>query len=328
VGALYCGGEYRSFFILFTYDTFDSLSTFQNPFHNFQHASHVGMSVNKLLSRIVAPSELDFENTHQASSTLHDHTYGITSDPLTQFSCILSALIHDVDHSGVPNSQLIKEQASIAAVYKNKSIAEQNSVDIAWELLMREEYKDLRGVIYSTPEELVHFRQLIVNSVMATDIMDKDASSFRKARWEKAFAAGDSNQSSKADIDRKATIVIEHLIQASDVAHTMQHWHIYRKWNERLFQEMYKAYKEGRSNKDPSENWYKGEIGFFDFYIIPLAKKLKECGVFGVSSDEYLNYAMQNRKEWEARGTEVVEEMVEKVKMIWPDDLDDGLVQL
>jgi hypothetical protein len=29
-----------------------------------------------------------------------------------------------------------------------------------------------------------------------------------------------------------------------------------------------------------------GEIGFFDFYIIPLAKKLKECGVFGVSSDE------------------------------------------
>jgi len=40
---------------------------------------------------------------------------------------------------------------------------------------------------------------------------------------------------------------------------------------------------------------YKGEIGFFDFYIIPLAKKLKECGVFGVSSDEYLNYATKNR---------------------------------
>jgi hypothetical protein len=32
--------------------------------------------------------------------------------------------------------------------------------------------------------------------------------------------------------------------------------------------------------------WYKGEIGFLDFYIIPLANKLKDCGVFGVSSDE------------------------------------------
>lgn len=31
--------------------------------------------------------------------------------------------------------------------------------------------------------------------------------------------------------------------------------------------------------------------GFFDFYIIPLAKKLKDCGVFEVSSDEYLNSA-------------------------------------
>jgi hypothetical protein len=38
---------------------------------------------------------------------------------------------------------------------------------------------------------------------------------------------------------------------------------------------------------------------------------LKDCGVFGVSSDEYLNYAMKNREEWEIRGHEVVMEMVE-----------------
>lgn len=69
----------------------------------------------------------------------------------------------------------------------------------------------------------------------------------------------------------------------------------------------------GRSDTDPSLNWYQGEIGFFDFYIIPLAKKLKECGVFGVSSDEYLNYAVQNRHEWKARGEEIVSEMIEKI---------------
>jgi hypothetical protein len=69
----------------------------------------------------------------------------------------------------------------------------------------------------------------------------------------------------------------------------------------------------GRSDTDPSLNWYQGEIGFFDFYIIPLAKKLKECGVFGVSSDEYLNYAVQNRQEWKARGEEIVSEMIEKI---------------
>ena len=60
--------------------------------------------------------------------------------------------------------------------------------------------------------------------------------------------------------------------------------------------------------------------GFFDFYIIPLAHKLKECGVFGVSCDEYLQYAENNRKEWVARGEEVVAEMIEKYKDLVPEE--------
>jgi hypothetical protein len=68
----------------------------------------------------------------------------------------------------------------------------------------------------------------------------------------------------------------------------------------------------GRADQDPSMNWYHGEIGFFDYYVIPLAKKLKECGVFGVSSDEYLNYALQNREEWVTRGEEIINDMMRK----------------
>ena len=222
-------------------------------------------------------------------------------------------MIHDVDHSGVPNSQLIEEQASSAAFYKNKSVAEQNSVDIAWDLLMQDSFTALRRIIYQTKEEFVRFRQLLVNTVLATDIMDKELSVKRKERWNMAFAESTVGSESTDELTaRKASIVIEHLIQASDVVHTMQHWHVYRKWNERLFLEMYKAYKLGRATVDPSENWYTGEIGFFDFYVIPLANKLKDCGVFGVSSDEYLNYAQSNRLEWEIKGQEVVVEMTKK----------------
>lgn len=139
-----------------------------NPFHNFEHACRVLMSVNKLLSRIVAPSgvvddkdsnkrlskqqggdkDLDrfmnsiahdmiggFVQDNKTKVTvrrkkLHDHTYGITSDPLTQFACVFSALIHDADHTGVPNTQLCKEQPVLAAAYKEKSVAEQVSVDL------------------------------------------------------------------------------------------------------------------------------------------------------------------------------------------------------
>lgn len=288
-----------------------------NPFHCFAHASHVVMSVTKLMSRIVAPTELletddhlNYPDSHAAS--LHDHTYGITSDPLTQFACAFSALIHDVDHLGVPNVILVKEDLEVARYYQMRSPAEQNSLDISWKLLMEDRFEKLRATLFDNMDDAERFRALVVNSVMATDIADKDLKTLRNNRWDKAFSANDGEQDPRDVINRKATIVIEHLIQASDVSHTMQHWKVYRKWNECLFAEMYAAYRAGRLETDPSEGWYKGEIGFFDYYIIPLAKKLKECGVFGVSSDEYLIYAQNNRAEWEMKGEEIVAELKQR----------------
>jgi len=326
----------------------------KNPFHSFEHASHVTMSVIKLMTRIVAPSDLDLGSTarektihegdenaadkgrlQKEASSLHDHTYGITSDPLTQFACAFTALIHDVDHTGVPNQQLISENPRLAAIYKNRSVAEQNSLSLSWDLLMDERFENLRNTIFSTKAELCRFRELVVNAVMATDIVDKDLKVLRNERWNKAFettdnsnnnnvgnVAADSSRKGRSvsakratrdGVNRKATIVIEHLIQASDVAHTMQHWHVYRKWNERLFHELYAAYRSGRAGSNPADFWAKGEVMFFDHYVIPLAKKLKNCGVFGVSSDEYLNYAISNRQEWIEKGDTIVADMVSKL---------------
>jgi hypothetical protein len=187
-----------------------------NPFHNFEHASHVTSSVRKLLTRIVKAG-----NDPQQLVDLAGHSYGITSDPITQFAVVFSAVIHDADHPGVPNATLVQENTRLAQIYK-KSIAEQNSVDLVWSLLMSPKYVDLRGCIYSNEEELRRFRQLVVNTVMATDIVDKELQALRKARWETAFS--ETKMPDELDMNRKATIVIEHLIQASDVSHTMQHW--------------------------------------------------------------------------------------------------------
>lgn len=86
----------------------------------------------------------------------------------------------------------------------------------------------------------------------------------------------------------------------------MQHWHVYQRWNKRLFMEMYAAYKAGRAEKDPTEGWYGGELWFFDNYIIPLAEKLRQCEVFGVDCDQLLTYATENRSEWEKKGADIV----------------------
>ena len=103
---------------------------------------------------------------------MHDHTYGITSDPLTQFACAFSALIHDVDHPGVPNVQLVKENSALAKFYKGKSVAEQNSVDLAYDLLSDTSFKHFRRTLVANKVEEARFRQLVVNSVMATDVID------------------------------------------------------------------------------------------------------------------------------------------------------------
>ena len=50
------------------------------------------------------------------------------------------------------------------------------------------------------------------------------------------------------------------------------------------------------------------------FDTLQLAKKLKDCGVFGVSSDVYLNYAMINRRKWEVEGDEITAGMISRLK--------------
>ena len=186
-----------------------------NSFHGFEHASHVTMSAVKLLTRVVAEHSIDFSDMQykqKDGADLHTYTHGI-SDPLTQFAIIFSALIHDVDHTGVPNATLVNENSYIAEIYKNKSVAEQNSVDLAWGLLMEPSYRELRNCLCATKDERERFRQLVVNAVMATDIADKELGAQRRQRWEKAFSDDKTTLSLKDISNRKATIVIEHLIQ-------------------------------------------------------------------------------------------------------------------
>jgi len=102
----------------------------------------------------------------------------------------------------------------MSAVYNFKAVAEQNSVDLAWEALMDSRFSSLRKSIYGESEaELKRFRILLVNCVMSTEMFDDQLKQLRNARWEKAFSVPDGVQPTTQAINRKATIVLEHLIQ-------------------------------------------------------------------------------------------------------------------
>ncbi|CAJ1941243.1 unnamed protein product [Cylindrotheca closterium] len=265
-----------------------------NQFHNFMHASHVTHLANLLLTGIHAK-----EGSKDAS--------GIAHDPVAKFAIVLSALVHDVGHTGIPNRQLADENPGLAERYNNMSIAEQNSIDTAWAILMSDTYRNLHKCLFESLEEKQRLRHLLVNCVMATDIFDQNLRETRKIRWEKVFHKNSAASYEDDESNTKATIVIEQLMQASDVSHTMQKWELYQEWNENLFNELYDAHQDGRTPKDPSSNWYNGELWFFDNWVIPLAENLRECGVLDIVSNQLIKQAHSNRKQWELEGKQITE---------------------
>eukprot|EP00980_Cylindrotheca_fusiformis_P002014 scaffold444_cov109-Cylindrotheca_fusiformis.AAC.11 len=267
-----------------------------NEFHNFRHASHVAH-----LASLLANGMQHANESVDAADIAHD--------PLTRFAIVLSALVHDVGHQGVPNKRLAEEKPDLADKYCHKSIAEQNSIDVAWDILMSSRFTNLQHCLFESAVERDRFRKLLVNCVMATDIFDQDLRALRQSRWDTVF---NNDKPPNPDVSQrycKATLVIEHIMQASDIAHTMQAWEIYRHWNECLFHEMYDAFLEGRAEKDPSDGWYQGELWFFDNWVVPLAQDLKKCGLLDVVSDQLIKQARRNRLKWEHEGEKISQEL-------------------
>lgn len=310
-----------------------------NAYHCLQHASQVTTALTKLLSRVVATSldELDTELgeeygeddsledvqvTDNMAAMLHHHTFGIASDPLTQFGLVFAALIHAVDHQGLSNRDELKVRPESAAPYRNRSMVEQRSINKAWKKLMEPEFKELRRCLYKDEVELKRFRQVVVNAVFATDIDDEELQTLRMTRWEKTFSSGVrmTGRDTLKDVNRKATIVIEQLMQAAHIIHTMQPWIVYDKWSRRHFLEMHVAFKGGNSTSDPSVSWLKSEMEFFDNYAIPLAMQLKDCDAFVVNQDEFLNYVLKNRQQLSSLGEDLLKSMIEQAKK---DDLEE-----
>ena len=282
------------------------------PFHCFEHASHTILSVTKLLASLEATlSSYDKQHELDFESTINENVCAMLTHPMAQFALVFAAMVHDMEYEA-PNYQLVREGSKIAKQFKNKSCAEQNSIHSAWNLLMQPAYGDLRECLFGSQEDVELFRSLLVKSVMATDIFEKEGAAARKNRWDTLQSAmAQPSESAEVEEDLsslKATVVVEQLIEVSDVSHCVQHLSVYTKWNKSLFKEMFLGYKAGRASNDPSKNWYDGELKFFDAHVIPLAQRLCDCQVFRASAEICLTNAINNRRKWEQKGKSIVQE--------------------
>lgn len=428
------------------------------PYHNFEHAYHVTISVNKLVDMMLQ-KEYHFKPT-----------YGLRSDPLMHLALLMAALIHDVEHMGIPNRQLSIEEDELAILYNDLSIAEQRSLHVGFSLLGQPAFAALRAVAFPCKEEYLRFRKAVVNLVLNTDIANPERTQVGKSKWKEAFgetletverkvqaevlrrssAAKGSNgslrklggsgappsvvmrrgsnfsirsevtnplneeKSDEKGIDTddsfsgtpdssdnederadpldgvivsgytltaspvkkrihvarrsslnklaapleeprrqsiksmpailgnvrrkrlgirrsmdlsgealetyskskgaptpdlpdelKATVVMEAIMTAADVAHNLQGWQHMTKWSDRLYMELRKAHVAGRG-ADAKDRWYENQIGFLECYLLPLARKLNDTKVFGETmGPAFANIVIANRDRWLEEGLAV-----------------------
>jgi len=153
------------------------------PYHCSEHAFHVFLSVNKLVDMMLQtdPSQIK--------------TYGLRKDALGHLAMLFSALIHDVEHKGVPNRQLQKEHDPLAVLYNDQSVAEQRSLHVGFSTLLQPEYKLLRQTLFglkSSEDELDsdaywYFRKVVIDLVLNTDIASPERTQLSKSKFKEAF---------------------------------------------------------------------------------------------------------------------------------------------
>jgi D-ribose pyranose/furanose isomerase RbsD len=364
-----------------------SMYKHENSFHNFEHAAHVVMSVVKLLHRMIpSPSSLKRLNTNgededndEGENIEQNDVRNMYLDPITPFTCVLAALIHDVDYNGIPTSQTLSStdhnllSTTTTAKKQNSGISsEQNAIHVAWTLLTKPDFYLLRQAIFGSSSsnsyqvELNRFQYIFVRMVSATEKVnhDRTGQQYHQTIHRENMSTNSSvvvpgstvpvpPSADRIDSNIDATTehacrILECVMQASDVSHMMQHWHIYMKWNERLLNEYVTMYNKGATKSlarsqhnshqhhqhaHPSQYWYQHEVQYMEQYVFPLAQTLRDeldlirtlvlSSKFTSSSvqhqmshDEYCQAAVKLRDEWVVRGPSVITEMMTKMAFV------------
>ena len=145
---------------------------------------------------------------------------------------------------------------------------------------------------------------------MAIDLVSAtylSSNALHQVRDDRGHQVAEASDSSKypSYFNREATITLELMAQASNIGHVMQHWNIYRKWNARLFKEVYAAFLAGRSEKDPSDGWYDmRESSDFSITMLYLCQKqqwpLEECLALPVTNTWHARKRIARNRQREA----------------------------
>jgi hypothetical protein len=118
----------------------------------------------------------------------------------------------------------------------------------------------------------------------------------------------------------RESVIMETILKAADVAHNLQGFDQMVKWSNCLFLELRKAYVQGRGDC-PQNGWFTNQIGFLDAYLLPLARKLDDTGIFGDTRGAiFAENVEENRERWSREGMPITAKIVMEGDKVYPGD--------
>lgn len=227
-------------------------------YHNHVHAADVTQSLHVLL-------QMGAKN--------------FTEEKLELFSMLVSAVVHDVGHTGLNNSFHVNSRSELALLYNDVSVLENMHVSTTFKLLLGDT-RDRRVDIFENfdEEQTTKARNFITKAVLATDMKKH----FPKLSAIKGIIMGASDLGLMlaSDLPRDLCLrseILTFIIHLADISNPSKDKEIAIQWTDKLLEEWFSQGDLEESMGLPfspscdrmTTNREKSQIGFINFVVLP-----------------------------------------------------------
>jgi len=189
-------------------------STFyvDNPYHNLMHALDVTQAVFSLLTSMNAARYLT---------------------RVEVFALLIAAFCHDAGHPGTNNQFQIAVESDVALLYNDQSVLENFHAATIFRI---GKSKGCEIFDQFSPEDRRRVREVIVSSVLATDLAHHLK---HVSRLEARIQAGQSGSLFSKEIPQDRLDLCVLLLKLADISNVARPLHIARKWNKCVANEFF-----------------------------------------------------------------------------------------
>jgi len=279
----------------------------------FQFLLHIEAHYNKTTTYHTNIHAADV--THSTFCLISINSLNEILTPLEKFAAILSAVIHDVDHTGYNNVFLENTTHELALNYNDQSVQENHHLSTAFKLMtcegMNTITKKLQEVDDEGNSEWKIFRNFVINMVLGTD-MNKHPETLAHLKTLTELKLITTNELG-LDKPQDRLMILKNVLHCADLGNPTKTTKTYTWWADQVMKEFWaqgdaeklKQMTVSRGFDRNDSNMASMQIGFIDYVVLPYWETfatLLPCQL----TDRILSQITENREHYVEVGKNVV----------------------